>query len=91
MSSMPRLDYGSTTFAGIPTYMLDWLQSVLNAAARLMIHGRRKFDRVTPLLQELHWLSATERIKFRLAVLSFSAAVAVTSGRVPGKRPALGH
>ena len=29
----------------------------------------RKYDHVTPLLQELHWLSDPERIKFRLAVL----------------------
>jgi len=67
---LSRLDYGSATLAGIPTYMLDRLQSVLNAAARL-IYGRRKYDPVTPLLQDLHWLSAPERIKFRLAVLVF--------------------
>jgi len=44
--------------------------SVLNAAARL-IYNRRKYDRVTPLLKELHWLRVPERIKFRLAVLVF--------------------
>jgi len=49
---------------------MDRLQSVLNAAARL-IYSRRKYDRVTPLLKELHWLCIPERIKFRLAVLVF--------------------
>jgi len=29
--------------------------AVLNAAAQL-IYGRRKYDHVTPLLRELHWL-----------------------------------
>ena len=31
-----RLDYGSATVAGLPTRLLDRLQSVLNAAARLV-------------------------------------------------------
>jgi len=49
---------------------MDRLQSVLNAAARL-IYSRRKYDRVTPLLKELHWLRIPERLKFQLAVLVF--------------------
>jgi len=43
---------------------------VLNAAARL-IYSRRKYDRVTPPLKELHWLRIPERLTFRLAVLVF--------------------
>ena len=43
---------------------------VLNAAARL-VHNSRKFDRISPLLRDLHWLRVPERIKFRLAVLVF--------------------
>jgi len=53
--------------------MLDRLQSDLNAAARL-IHGRLKslkYNRITPLPKDLRWLTAPERIKFRLAVLVF--------------------
>jgi len=60
------LNYGSATLAGIPKYLLDRLQSIFNAAARA-----RKYDHVSPLLQELHWLSVSERIKYRLAVLVF--------------------
>ena len=30
---LSRLDYGSSTFAGLPGYLLDRLQSVLNTAA----------------------------------------------------------
>jgi len=45
------LDYGSATLA----CQLDIFQSVFNAAARL-IHRSRKFDHVTPLLHDLHWL-----------------------------------
>ena len=43
---------------------------MLNAAARL-IYRRRKFDHVSPLLKELHWLRVPERITFRLAVLAY--------------------
>jgi len=46
------------------------LQSVLHAAARL-IYSKRKYEHITPLLRELHWLSVPERIQFKLAVLVF--------------------
>ena len=55
---------------GLPAVHLDRLQSVLNAAARL-IYRRRKFNHVLPLLKELHWLRVPERITFRLAVLAY--------------------
>lgn len=58
------------TLAGISARLLDRMQSVLNAAARL-VYGLRKFDHVTPLLRELHWLRVPERITFRLVVLVY--------------------
>ena len=54
----------------LPATLLDRLQSVLNVAARL-IYGRRKYDQVTPLLCELHWLRVPERTNFRLATLAY--------------------
>ena len=56
--------------AGLRATQLDRLQSVLNAAARL-IYGRRKYDHVTPLHRELHWLRVPERITFRLVTLVY--------------------
>ena len=67
---LSRLDYGSATLAGLPDCQLHRLQSVLNAAARL-VFAARKYDHITPLLRELHWLRARERIDFRLAVHAF--------------------
>jgi len=67
---LTRLDYGSATLAGSPDLLQDKLQSVLNAAARLVCSGR-KYDHITPLLRELHWLPFPERITFRLAVLAY--------------------
>jgi len=65
-----RLDYGSATLASLPKQLLDRLQSVQNAAARLIFTARRQ-DHVRPLLHCLHWLPVPERILFRLAVLVF--------------------
>ena len=67
---LTRLDYGCATLAGLPDTLTDRLQSVLNAAARL-VFAARKFDHVTPLLKDLHWLRVPERIDFRLAVLAY--------------------
>ena len=67
---LSRLDYGNATLAGLPDTQLDRLQSVLNAAARL-VYSSRKYDHITPILSELHWLRAPQRIEYKLAVLTF--------------------
>jgi hypothetical protein len=67
---LSRLDYGNSTLAGIPSYLLQRLQSVMNSAARL-VFSSSKYDHVTPLLRQLHWLRAPERIHFKLAVLVY--------------------
>ena len=43
-----------------------------NAAARL-ITSSRKFDRITPILFDLHWLPISERIKFKIILLTYKA------------------
>lgn len=65
---LTRLDYDNSTLAGILLYLLKWLQSVMNSAARLVL-GSSRYDHVTPLLRQLHWLMAVERIDFKLALL----------------------
>ena len=61
---------GNATLVGLPAYQVNRLQSVLNAAARLVL-SRSKCDHVTPLLLELHWLRIEQRIEFKLSVLVF--------------------
>jgi len=68
--NLSRLDYGSVTLAGVPGYLLDRLQSMLHAAARL-VNRARKHDPVPSLLRDLHWLRVPERTKYRLAVLVY--------------------
>ena len=67
---LTRVDYGSTTLAGLPDQLLHKLQSVLKAAARLVCSGRKFNDQIMPLLRDLHWLPFPERITFHLAVLA---------------------
>jgi len=65
-----KVDYCNSVLAGIPGQLQDRLQSVLNAAAHLVYSARRS-ERITPLLRELHWLRAPERVTFRLCVLAY--------------------
>ena len=69
---LSRLDYGNATLAGLPTYLLDRLQSVMNAAARSIACLRRS-DHITDTLASFHWLRAPERITFKLAVIVYRA------------------
>ena len=54
-----KLDSCSSVMAGAPDVLLHRLQSVLNAAGRLVCSAR-KFNYTTPLLCELHWLKVPE-------------------------------
>jgi len=65
-----KFDLGNATLAGIPSFQLDRLQTVTNAAARLVLQSSRH-DHITPLLYRLHWLRAPERIAYKLAVLVY--------------------
>jgi hypothetical protein len=67
---LSHLDYGNATLAGLPANQHRRLQSVMNAAARL-IYRRRRSDHVSPLLRDLHWLKSPERINFKLAVIVY--------------------
>ena len=68
-----RLDYCNSLLAGIPSCQLDRLQSVFNAAARLVCRASR-YDHITPLLRdELHWLRCRERITFKLCVTVYKS------------------
>ena len=54
----------------LPQYQFNRFQSVMNAAARLVFSASR-YDHITPLLRQLNWLKAPERVEFKLAVLVY--------------------
>jgi len=52
--------------------LLRRLQSVQNAAARL-VTGTRRRDHITPVLRQLHWLPVRQRVDFKTALLVYKA------------------
>ena len=67
-----RLDYCNGLLAGLPDYLLKKLQRVQNRAARL-IKKLPWRSRITRYLKELHWLPVTERIKFKVLLITFKS------------------
>ena len=50
--------------------LLNKLQHIQNAAAR-DVTDTRKYDNITPVLQDLHWLPIRQRIPFKLATMVY--------------------
>jgi len=65
-----RLDCCNSLLIGVSNQLLQRLQVVQNAAARLVTGGRRS-DYMSPILCDLHWLPVRQRIVFKTAVLAY--------------------
>ena len=55
---------------GVSEDLLPRLQSVQNATSRF-ITGARKYDHITHVLRDLHWLPLRQRIIFKIATLMY--------------------
>ena len=60
-----RLDYCNSLLYGIGDGLVKKLQAVPNSAARV-VTGTRKYDHITPVLRDLHWLPVRHRIDFKV-------------------------
>ena len=65
-----RLDYCHGLLCGITDELLCRLQKVQNNAARV-VSGSKKYDHITPVLKDLHWLPIRKRIEFKILLLTF--------------------
>ncbi|KAF7705582.1 hypothetical protein HF521_020868, partial [Silurus meridionalis] len=67
-----RIDYCNALLVGCPSSLINKLQLVQNAAARILTRSR-KYDHITPILSSLHWLPVKFRIDFKLLLLTYKA------------------
>ena len=65
-----RLDYCNSLFAGTSGSNLARLQLVQNALTRVVAQKSR-FDHITPVLSDLHWLPICHRINFKIATITY--------------------
>jgi len=73
-----QLDYCNALLYGIADCQLQRLQSVQNAAARL-VTGLRRTEHIMPILKSLHWLPVRQRVTYKLATLVHKCV----NGRAP--------
>jgi hypothetical protein len=68
-----RLDYCNALLIGLPEYMFTRLQSVLRAAARLILKVPSRVGVLERMKSELHWLGFPERVTYKVAVMTFKS------------------
>ena len=69
---LSRLDYCNCLLMGAPNFVFQPLQKIQNFAARLVLLAPRHYHSA-PLLEKLHWLPISERIKYKVACMCFNA------------------
>ena len=67
-----RLDYCNSLLYGAKGYNISQLQLCQSNAA-WMLSLRRKFDHITPVLKDQHWLPVEQRIEYKVLLLTYKA------------------
>lgn len=74
-----KLDSCNSLLVGLPKSLLDRLQSVQNSAARLITRSK-KYEHISPVMKQLHWLPVSSRITYKILLITFKAL----NGLAPG-------
>ena len=67
-----RLDHCNALYVGLPLRLMQKLQMVQNAAARLL-SGVRKHQHISPTLAALHWLPIRFHVDFKVLMITYKA------------------
>ncbi|KAL0163779.1 hypothetical protein M9458_039532, partial [Cirrhinus mrigala] len=67
-----RLDYCNALYTGLNQSLLNRLQLVRNAAARLLSNTSKR-SHISPVLRSLHWLPVRFRVEFKILMFVFKA------------------
>ena len=67
-----KVDYCNSLLINAPAKLVNKLQSVLHAAARITAQVPR-YEHITPTLIDLHWLPVQQRIQFKVLLVTFKA------------------
>ncbi len=67
-----RLDYCNVLLGGCSARLINKLQMVQNAAARVLTRTR-KYDHISPVLSTLHWLPTKQYIDFKILLITYKA------------------
>ena len=83
--------YCNSMFYGITDGLMSQLQSVQNAAARLVSGARRYgYDNITPVLQELQWLPVRRPVDFKVTTMVYNHVTVRNGCSLPGRRLSAG-
>ena len=69
---LSRIDYGNMALVSLPKVATQSIQSIINTSARLITRVR-KYDHITPVLKELHWLKIDERIQYKITLQMYKS------------------
>ena len=76
-----KLDYCSHLYFGLSKYQVNKMQRVQNKVAQLVTCSS-KYDHITPLLQQLHWLPVLYCVVFKILRLVYKAHHGLCPGYV---------
>ena len=78
---LSKLDYCNGLYYNLPDFQLKRLQKIQNSCVRFLF-GRqiKRFDRITPYLEEAHFLPIKQRITFKIALMAFKSLNNIVPG-----------